>query len=119
MHRSDRKTWAEQCTRFDTAKRTVEMNFLAKEAGFPYPFGTMSGGWAVEAQSPGSIVRIWFEVTPKHVLLHSFILAVMSKDLARSFGDTVARMVTDAQGGPVPFQVNPMAHGVSYRLTVC
>lgn len=96
------KTWAEHCTRFDTAARTVEMRFLVDEKAFPYPFGAMSGGWTVDAQPSGSTVRIWFEVTPKHAALHPFILAVMSRDLARSFGDTVARMVIDAQGGVVP-----------------
>jgi Polyketide cyclase / dehydrase and lipid transport len=114
------KTWAEHCTRFDDAARTVEMRFLADERAFPYPFRTMRGGWAVDAQSSGSTVRIWFEVMPKHVVLHPFLLALMSKDLARSFGDTVARMVIDAQGEVVPpVGVDPAEHGVTYRLKVC
>ena len=61
----------------------------------------------------------WFEVTPKHAALHPFILAVMSRDLARSFGDTVARMVIDALSGSAPIHVNPAAHDVFYKLKVC
>jgi Polyketide cyclase / dehydrase and lipid transport len=113
------KTWAEHCKRLDDAERTVEMNFLANESGFPFPFGMMNGGWAVKSLSEGSIVTIWFEVTPKYGPLHPLILALMSKDLARSFGDTVTRMVIDAQGAPVPVNVNPALHGVSYQLAGC
>jgi len=117
------QTWAEHCTRFDPVARAIDMRFLASEAGFPYPFGTMTGGWAVVPLAAGSEVTIWFEVTPKYAVLEPFILALMSKDLAQSFGDIVTRMVMDAQGAPTPtpMPVNVLAaqHGVSYRLARC
>lgn len=113
------KTWAEHCTRLDADKRIANMTFLAAEAGFPYPFNTMTGGWAVVEQPSGSDIKIWFEVTPKHRLLHPFILAMMSKDLARSFADIVTRMVIDAQALPAPEKVTPSQHNVAYELASC
>ncbi len=113
------ETWAEHCIAHDDLTRAIEMRFLADESGFPYPFKTMVGGWDVVSTDVGSTVRVWFEVTARHRFLQPLILAVMSKDLAKSFGETVARMVIDARGEAIPTTVNPAQHGISYRLANC
>ncbi|MEM8531525.1 MAG: SRPBCC family protein [Chloroflexota bacterium] len=113
------KTWAEHCVRYDQEARILDMVFLADEPGFPYPFQTMQGGWEVAPNKNGSTVHIWFEVTPKYRWAHSIILALTTRDLARSFGDTVARMAAAARGETVPIKATPPQHGISYKLIPC
>lgn len=60
------KTWSEHCQRYDEQARSIKLEFLPDEPGFPYPFKTMSGGWDVESSTTGSTVHIWFEVTPRY-----------------------------------------------------
>ncbi len=95
------KTWGEHCTRYDPNARSIAFQFLADEPGFPYPFKTIVGGWDVVPSADGSTVTIWFEVTPKNRFLHPLILAMMSRNLARSFDEVVARMTAAARGEAV------------------
>lgn len=113
------QTWGEHCTLFDPQQRQVAFEFLSDEPGFPYPFGTMIGGWDVIARDDGSTVNIWFEVTAKNRLLHSLILAVMARDLARSFGEVVTRMVAEAQGETIPARPTFKQYRISSQLAVC
>ena len=112
-------TWAEHCTRYDHQTHTLNMTFLADEPNFPYPFKTMTGGWQVQPHGNGSTVNIWFEVTPKYPLAHPLILAVMTKDLARNFGDLVARMAATASGQTIAPEATPPQHNISYKLIPC
>lgn len=113
------KIWAEHCVRYDHEARILDMAFLADEPGFPYPFQTMQGGWEVTPNENGSTVNIWFEVTPKHRWAHSVILALTTRDLARSFGDTVARMAATARGETVSVKATPPQNGISSKLIPC
>ncbi|NOK63991.1 MAG: hypothetical protein GFH27_549325n121 [Chloroflexi bacterium AL-W] len=113
------KTWAEHCVRYDHEARILDMAFLAEEPGFPYPFQTMQGGWEVVPNKNGSTVHIWFAVTPKYRWFHSIILALTTRDLARSFGDTVARMAAAARGETVPVKAIPPQNGISSKLIPC
>ncbi|NDJ62966.1 MAG: SRPBCC family protein [Chloroflexi bacterium] len=113
------KTWGEHCQLYDPQARKVEFAFLADEPGFPYPFKTMVGGWEVVPNGNGSIVNIWFEVTPKYGLAHPIILAVMAKDLARSFAEVVARMAAAGRGETVPVAVKLADRGITGQLAAC
>jgi hypothetical protein len=113
------KTWGEHCTRYDPDARSVAFQFLADEPGFPYPFKTIVGGWDVVPKADGSTVTIWFEVTPKYKLLHPVILALMSRNIARSFGEVVARMTAAARGEEVPTHISLEQHGIRSVLLAC
>jgi hypothetical protein len=113
------KTWGEQCTRYDQDARSVAFQFLADEPGFPYPFKTMVGGWEVVPKADGSTVTIWFEVTPKNRFVHPVILAMMSRNLARSFGEVVARMTAAARGEHVPTHISLEQHGIRSVVIAC
>lgn len=113
------KTWGEQCKRYDQNARSVEFQFLADEPGFPYPFGTMVGGWDVVPREDGSTVTIWFEVTPKYGFLHPIILAIMSRNLANGFGEVVARMTAAARGENVPTHISLEQYGIRSVLMAC
>lgn len=113
------KTWAEHCTRYDHQARALDVEFLADEPGFPYPFKTMKGGWEVSPNGSGSTVTIWFEVTPKYCLLHPIILGLTSKDLGSSFANVVARMAATVRGEIVPLEATPPQHGIFYKLIPC
>ena len=113
------KSWSEYCRRYDEQAREVEFEFLADEPDFPYPFKTMLGGWEVEPSEAGSTVNIWFEVTPKYGIAHPIILALMTRNLARDFGDIVARMTLAAEGEAVPVQISPTHQGIRSTLAPC
>jgi ribosome-associated toxin RatA of RatAB toxin-antitoxin module len=113
------QTWAERCERFDVESRAIDMQFLTNEAGFPYPFRTMRGGWQVLPNGQRATVQVWYEVAPKVTLLQPVILAVMSRGLARSFGEIVTRMVLAMRGTPVPTNVDPAQYDVAYLLADC
>jgi hypothetical protein len=113
------KTWGEHCTRYDPDARSVAFQFLADEPGFPYPFTTMVGGWDIVPKEDGSTVTIWFEVTPRYTLLHPLILALMSRNIARSFGEIVARMTAAARGEEVPTHISLEQHGIRSVLLAC
>lgn len=113
------KTWGEQCTRYDQDERSVAFQFLADEPGFPYPFKTMVGGWDVVPREDGSTIIIWFEVTPKYRFFHFIILAMMSRNMARSFGEVVARMTAAARGENIPTHISLEQHGIRSILMAC
>lgn len=113
------ETWGEHCKLFDEQQRQVAYEFLADESGFPYPFATMWGGWDVVERDNGSTVNIWFEVTAKNRLLHPFILAVMTRDLAQGFGEVVARMVAEAQGKAIPAKPSLSHYRMHSQLAAC
>ncbi len=91
------RTWAERCRRFDPDERLLEFEFLADEPGFPFPFGTMSGGWEIEPHGAGSTVIIWFTVTPKYGLAHPLVLAMTARTLTRDMEAVVERMSAAAR----------------------
>ncbi len=64
-------------------------------------------------------MTIWFEVTPKNRFLHPLILAMMSRNLARSFGEVVARMTAAARGEAVPAHISLKQHGIRSVLMAC
>jgi len=113
------KIWGEHCRQYDAKTRRIAFEFLADEPGFPYPFKTMLGGWEVEPNGAGSIVKIWFEVTPKYGLAHPILLTLMARNLANGFGEVVARMTADARGEVIPVKVSPARQGVKSVLAVC
>jgi len=114
------KTWAERCIRYSHEARALDVEFLANEPNFPYPFKTMKGGWEVVPKgSGGSTVNIWFEVTPKYGLAHPIIMALMAKDLGKGFGNIVARMAAAARGEAVPPEAAAPQQGISYKLATC
>jgi len=92
------RTWAERCTLYEAAERRYEVEFLAGEPGFPFPFRTMTGGWSVEQRPRGTAVRVSWNVTPKRRLLAPFILPAMDHTVRRSFPATIQRMAA-ARGG--------------------
>ncbi len=86
------RSWSERCTSIDHEKRTLVMEFLAKEPGFPFPFVEMSGGWSVREGARGTVVKVWWEGTPKFPLLNALILPLLSWQARRQFPAVVSAM---------------------------
>ena len=86
------RRWSERCIRLDAETRELNMEFLAREPGFPFPFLAMTGGWHVQAGSGGATVRVWWEGVPKFPMLNPVILPLLAHQARRQFPVMLRRM---------------------------
>jgi hypothetical protein len=93
------QTWAERCTAWDPAARQFAVEFDAAAPGFPYPFRTMRGGWAVRPSAGGSTVQVWWATTPRAFWEAPLVLAFMEASVRRDFPAVVHSMAR-AAGAP-------------------
>lgn len=101
-HCEDRtgKQWSEECTAFNPG-RDFSVRFQSEAPDFPFPAKTMRGGWGVIPSSTGSVVMVWWEMTPKYKLLAPIILPLLSFQVDRDFPKIVGNMAEAATGGDV------------------
>ncbi|HEV7344744.1 MAG TPA: SRPBCC family protein [Devosia sp.] len=92
------QTWSERCDRW-TEGKSFEMTFLTDETGFPYPFERMRGGWEISPAQGGSMVAVWWRVTPHHPMLAGLLLPMMLLGLRRSMAQVIDNMAAAAGGG--------------------
>jgi hypothetical protein len=92
--------WAERCVRLDAAARELDVEFLAAEPGFPFPFQSLQGGWRVRDEPGGAAVTIWWEGTVHHAILAGVLPALLAWQAQRQFAVVVARMA--ATDSPTP-----------------
>ncbi len=98
---SDRqgRKWSERCVRFEAERRELEMEFLANEPGFPFPFSALRGGWHVRPTAGGVAVQIWWEGTLKYPQLAPVIPPLLAWQAQHQFAGVVRRMAGHGQGG--------------------
>ena len=109
------KRWAEECTRFDPAKRRVELKFLCDEPGFPYPASEMMGGWEILGEPDGaSEVRVWWELKPRPAALAPLLMPLLGLKADMDFPKLIAAMASGI-GGPAPALL-PRRHGLIPRI---
>lgn len=89
------RRWAERCLRFDSAQRELDVEFLAEEPGFPFPFQALRGGWRVQPASSGAVVTIWWEGTLRHAALAFVVPPLLAWQAQRQFAVVVSRMSVD------------------------
>ena len=102
--------WSEACEEFDPEARRLRLRFLTDEPDFPYPAEVMHGGWHVREHESGSIVEVWWSLTPS-VPLGWLVVALMGFQLDRQMADTISRMAQAANGRTVPEQPAKIARG--------
>lgn len=86
------RRWAERCLRLDGARRELEVEFLADEPGFPFPFATLRGGWRVSPESDRVAVTIWWEGTLRHAVLASVLPPLFAWQAQRQFSGVIQHM---------------------------
>lgn len=91
---SDRgqRRWAERCLRLDRVNREFDVEFLADEPDFPFPFEALRGGWRVRPEAEHVVVRIWWEGALRRALLASVVPALFAWQAKRHFAVVVGRM---------------------------
>ena len=86
------KKWAEKCTKFVIGK-SLEMEFLCDEEGFPYPASEMIGGWELQKTNDYSTeVHIWWELKPKPKFMAPLIMPLLGLKADIEFPPLVDRM---------------------------
>lgn len=87
-------SWSERCTRYEEG-RALDLEFRADEPGFPFPATAMRGGWTVAPSGQtGSLVTVWWELTPRPVWLSPVIMALLARQTDRDFPAVIANMAT-------------------------
>jgi len=86
------RSWSERCKLIDHEQRTLVMEFLANDPGFPFPFVEMSGGWSVHDGAHGARVRVWWEGMPKFPRLNSLLLPLLAWQARCQFPAVVAAL---------------------------
>jgi len=86
------RRWAERCSRLDASRRELDVEFLAHEPGFPFPFVALRGGWRVQSESTGAVVSIWWEGTLRHAMLAAVLPVLLAWQARRQFAVVVGRM---------------------------
>lgn len=102
--------WSEACEQFDPEARRLEMRFLTDEPDFPYPATVMYGGWHVREHETGSIVEVWWSLTPPFPL-GWLVVALMGFQLDRQIAETISRMAQVANGRTLPETPPKIARG--------
>ncbi|MCR9257437.1 MAG: SRPBCC family protein [Alphaproteobacteria bacterium] len=87
--------WAEKIEAFDPANRSLTLRFLTEREDFPIPVETLTGGWQVTPDGEGSIVDIWWSLTP-HQSPGWLIVTLMSIPLERDVRELIANMAVAA-----------------------
>lgn len=95
------RRWSEKCEHFDPVTRSLRVRFLCDRDGFPFPARVMHGGWNVSEDGEGSIVEVWWSLTPT-ISPGWLIVALMGAKMNRDVAGIIARMAEDARGRPVP-----------------
>lgn len=103
------RCWAERCTRFDSEAREFEMEFLATEPGFPFPFAALRGGWSVQPGGQGVAVKIWWEGTLRRAALAPVMAPLLEWQARRQFAGVVRNM---AEGSSAARAATPGAFSV-------
>lgn len=91
------KRWSEECISFE-AGRSFSVRFVTEDPGFPFPASSMLGGWEVRPDPDGSIVTVWWELTPKPEFLAPLLLPLLAFQADRDFPKIIHRMAVDALG---------------------
>jgi hypothetical protein len=94
-------TWSEVCERFDARARALQLRFVTEEPGFPYPASTMIGGWNILEDGDGSVVEVWWSLTPT-VPAGWVMVSLLGLKVDSEFAAVIARMAEAAQGHAVP-----------------
>ena len=90
------EVWAETCTAFNPATRTLDLEFDTTDSAFPFPFVPMTGGWKVEPlHNGGSRVTIHFAFGLRHAWM-AWILPPLLVLGRRPFPSTVRQMTATA-----------------------
>jgi hypothetical protein len=79
------RRWSERCTVLDHERKELVVEFLTREPGFPFPFLEMTGGWSVQREADGALVRVWWEGRPKYPALNPVILPLLAWQARRQF----------------------------------
>ena len=95
------QVWAEQCEVFDPARRRLDLRFRVEEEGFPFPVRTMVGGWKVFEDGAGSVVEVWWSLTPT-TRPGWLVTVLLGLQVDRDMVGAIGRMAEAAQGRPVP-----------------
>ncbi len=97
------QSWAEEVVALDDSARSVAFRFRAEAADFPFPLAALSGGWQVLPGSDGgSLVDVWWTVTPKQRRFGWLLLAAMTIPMDRDVPAMVGAMEAAAQDQPLP-----------------
>lgn len=95
------QTWSEACEAFEPSRRSYRLRFLAERRGFPFPASVMHGGWRVEPDGDGSIVEVWWSLTPT-LRPGWLVVALMGFTVDRDVAAMISRMAEVAKGRPLP-----------------
>lgn len=86
------KKWAEKCTKFVIGK-SLELEFLCDEEGFPYPATEMIGGWELlEPSAYSTEVHVWWELKPEPKFMAPLIMPLLGLKADIDFPPLVYRM---------------------------
>jgi hypothetical protein len=88
------RSWTEECVAF--APGEVALRFRADAPGFPFPATSMEGGWTVEPQGRGSLVRVWWTLTPRPRRLATLVMPLFAFAADREIPEVVRRMAVEA-----------------------
>lgn len=110
------QVWSEKCIEWEEGK-SFTVVFDTDNAGFPYPFSKMRGGWRVEPRTNGCIVEVWWLVVPRRPWAAAALLPVMAAGAQRDFAEIIARMA-DTATGVIP-RSNRRASFPRLRAEVC
>lgn len=87
------RRWAEKCTQFEVGK-SITMEFLTQEAGFPYPASEMVGGWDfIELSATESEVHVWWELRPQPAILAPLMMPLLALKADLDFPKLIQNMV--------------------------
>lgn len=90
------RQWSEECTNYQE-NQGFDVRFLCDDPKFPYPATKMIGGWLIESTGVNSsVITVWWELTPKPILLTAIIMPLLAFQADRSFPKVVARMAKAA-----------------------
>jgi len=107
--------WAERIEAFDPADRSLTLRFLTEREGFPMPIKTMVGGWRVTQDGEGSVVDLWWSLTPTQSP-GWLIVALMSIPLERDLRPAIANM---AAAAGAPERAMPRGWSLGLRFGYC
>lgn len=97
------QSWTEEVQELSDSKRRVFLRFQSEAEDFPFPLAKLSGGWSVTAKGGGgSLVDVWWNVTPHQKRFGWMLVALMAMALDRDVPKIVAAMEADALGAAVP-----------------
>lgn len=94
------RRWAERCTRLDAAQRELDLELLADQPAFPFPFSALRGGWRVRPESAGATVTMWWEGELRHTALAPVLPVLIAWQARRQFARVVSRMAIGASSTP-------------------